>query len=864
MATGTLPDSDQDTQIDPNESDKLFHDTYHEELDKLNKAETVGDMFGEDDKNPAEKETETSTHINNFKGDNLDQPKLQRVLGFAKKRGGIIGLIGLLGVGGGLMASLFAPAGMLINLMENFSLSNDTSSIALEQRFLKSFGFSTQDGSVLCTGSKIKCSNMNKISNRGLYQLNKKGITVTFPDGTTYEGKRTGYPSKNPSIYHVDLDDGAGVRNIKAKDLPGFLANNPKMAAKLLGTSGAFNLRVKAWTGKHITNKFFKKFGLKRNGGLADGIARTGTPEERRAAMRDKLTASIPDASKISGVTSSIERKITDQLGKAKKGGAGYVAAVGTCIGIKAPMFVAAGVAAVQLAQILPLVMDVVLSPGDKQKSVAVGANFTSDDAEGIATLLTERVEDPDTGEVGSALDSEILQSAAGINTGRPEVSPTLTPGLAYLTSPLVLASFEASKTTQPACNAIMSPAAMYTALAIDSAVTVAASATIIGGVVKIVASLVISEVVAATAGPAIANAATPVLTDLAKSEAIPGARGKALGDVLGIAATGFFSGGAMSRHIPGLTESQNAEFEVVKQENEEFNRQMAVASLSPFDTSSRYTFLGSIVHNMQTAVIASPSYNGSLSSIFSSILNVPGLAMSSKVSAADGDNSCSYAKDFGLDTGDPTTTPAISVSGLPCTGLTKAKASMPTGKALDLIAAEGWFNEEEDVPEDATIEDLVLNGYIAQDTPLYDYIEDCSNPETGDYIFNSAGCTINTSEGSKSIDELNTGELEGLPVCDTEDEEDCPTGGNITTSSDALNAMPVFLLDYQNHQIINGEDDLYAESEEETAMYDTPESASDSYISELSVESSDPVAMVSFEKRINLPSLPRFIGSVV
>jgi hypothetical protein len=542
------------------------------------------------------------------------------------------------------------------------------------------------------------------------------------------------------------------------------------------------------------------------------------------------------------------------------------VAAVGTCIGIKAPMYVAAGVAAVQLAQILPVVMNTVLSPGDKAKSVAVGSGFTAEDQDGIATMLVEQVEDPDTGEVGSALDSEILQSSAGINTGRPAVSPTLTPGLAYLTSPLVLASFEASKTTQPACNAIMSPAAMYTALAIDSAVTVAASATIIGGIVKVGASLIITEIFAATAVPAVVSAAKPILTDLAKSEAIPTARGKALGDVLGIAASGFFSAGGMSHYLPVVTESQNAEFKLVKQQNEEFNRQMAVASLSPFDTSSRYTFLGSIVHNLQTAVIASPSYDGNVSSIFSSILNLPGLAMSSKVVAAGNDNACSYAKDFGLDTGDPTTTPAIGVSGLPCTGITPAQANMPTGQALDLIAGEGWFDEEKPIPDDATIEDLVLSGYIAQDTPLYDHIEDCSNPETGDYIFNSAGCTINTSAGSNTIDELNGGEFEDLSVCDGED-TGCTTGEDIEdipVRPDALTAIPVFLLDYQDHQIFNGEDDLYTESGEETAIYTTSESTSTFYTPESSNNFSDQVAIVSFEKHFNPLSIPRFIGSVV
>lgn len=820
MPTSTLPHSDQDKDkpTSKNESDELFNRVYGDDVARgLKQAEEAGSApTTNESARDAENNGEgaPSTYINKVTGNSniSGNSKLQGTLKFAKKRGGIIGLISLLGVGGGLMASLFAPASMLISLMENFSLTNDSSSTVLERRFMKAFGFATQEN-VVCTNTKIKCT-MGKISNKGLYQLSKKGV-IAVTDGVDYDGKRTGYPAKNPTHYKIDLGDGKGPIPIVARDLTSFLADNPRAAAKILGQSGAFNLRVKAWTGKHITNKFYKKFNLSRSGGLADGTNNTGTSAEQRDAIHEKLIGSIPDASDISDATSGIQKKVDDQLGKAKRGGAGYVAAVASCIGVKAPMYVAAGVAAVQLAQILPIVMDVVLSPGAKAKSVAIGSGFTAEDMEGIGTLLTEETLDPETGEYSSALDSPLLQSAAGINTGRPELSPTLTPGLAYLTSPLVIASFNASKATEPACNAIMSPVAMYTAMAVDVAVTVAASATIIGGVVKVAGSLVLSEVVTATVGPIVANAAGPALAELAKNEAIPNAEGRELGDLIGISAGGFFSGGGMSRHLPVLTESQVADFALVRQENENFNKEMEIASLSPFDTSSRHTFLGSIIHTIQIGVMSSPSYTGGVSSILSGILNLPAFTLSSKASAATGttSNACSYAKDFGLDTNDPTTTPAINLSGLPCTGITSSQASMSTEQAIELIAAEGWFDEDKDISDDATIEGLVSSGYIKEGTPLFDYIQDCSNPETGDYIFNSAGCTINTNGGTRTVAELENS-VDNIPICDSEGEDlTCTSSENITVSPDALTAMPVFLLDYQNHQIFNGEDDTSIET---------------------------------------------------
>ncbi|MFZ2126012.1 MAG: hypothetical protein WAV04_00690 [Candidatus Microsaccharimonas sp.] len=874
MPTSTLPDSDQDKDklISKNESDELFNRVYGDDVARgLKQAEETGSAPTTDESaRDAENSGEgiPSTYANKVTGNpsRSNNSKLERALSFARKRGGIIGLIGLLSVGGGLMAALFAPTGMLINLMENFSLSNDTSSTALERRFMKAFGFSTQDGSVVCTGSKIKCDKMDRISNKGLYQLQKKsGIVAVFGD-TVYDGTRTGYPATQPTHFDLDLGDGKGIQRIPAGSLSQTLVDNPRLAAKVLGTGGAVNLRVKSWMGKHITNKFYKKFDIKRNGGLADGTNNTGTSAERRSALLKKLVASIPDASDISGVTSNIEAKVSSQLGKAKKGGAGYVVAVASCIGVKAPMYVAAGVAAVQLAQILPVVMDVVLSPGAKAKSVAIGSGFTADDMEGIGTLLTEETLDPNTGEYSSALDSPILQSAAGINTGRPELSSSLTPGLAYLTSPLIIASFNASKVTEPACNAIMSPVAMYTAMAVDAAVTVAASATIIGGIVKIAGSLVISEVAAEVVGPILANAAGPTLVELAKNDAIPNARGEALGDLLGISATGFFSAGGMSRHLPVLTESQVADFAVVKQENDDFNKEMEIASLSPFDVSSRNTFLGSIVYNLQMGVMSSPNYTGGVSSILSSILNLPAFTLSSKTSAATGTtpNDCSYAKDFGLDTGDPTTTPAINLSGLPCPGITSEQANMPTGQALDLIADQGWFDEEKDISDDATIEDLVSSGYIREETPLYDYIQDCSNPETGDYIYNSPGCTINTEPGTKTVAELN-GSVDNVPICEGNGEDiTCTPDSNqsIAVNPDALTAIPVFLLDYQVHQIFNGEDDNSTQtSETATAAEEALVTEVEAPIKSNSVASDQPVYNSSL-LTYNPSSLDCFIDS--
>lgn len=783
----------------------------------------------------------------------IDKTRLQKAIQFARKRGATFGILGILGIGGAFAASFLGPASMLITLMENFTTSNDSSSTSLERRFMKVLGYATTNDPICANTTKnIKCK-MGRISNKSIAQLAKKGIVAIHDDGATNTNKKTGYPSKNPKGYTIDLGDGSTPKNIMAADLPGFLANNPKMAAKVLGVGGAFNLRLKAWSGKYITQALFNKFSIKRDGGLADGSKKTSYKE-----TLSKLRSKIPGLDKLNGVGAGVTKKVESHLGKAKKGGTGYVMAVASCIAVKAPGYIAAGVAAVQLAQIMPVVMDTILSPGSKLKASGVDSSnslssgdaaaagdplttqiagsgseklaatvgsstsFTPEDMEAIGKLLTAQTARASDGKMTSALDSPYLQSAMGINKNKVPVSTDFTPGYSILTSPLVIAANKADKASAPACTAIMSPAAMYTAMAVDAAVTVAASATVVGGVIKFAAGWVLSEVVSEVASNVAGDAAIAAVTDFAKNDKIAQAEGEQLGDVIGISAATFFPAGGMARSIPGLKVGEQLEgFAKLQQEKEDFQRKMDIASLSPFDTTSRYTFIGSIAYNIHMAVFASGSYSGGLLSVLSSAFKSPLLSMAgvNNASAATGfsDASCGYAADFGLVTDDPTDTPAINMAGLPCTGITTEQASMPTATAIELIQSEGWLDETKDIADDASITDMLSSGYIKGDTPLSDYITSCSDASTGDYLFNAAGCTIDTSAGDTSSI---TGTVNAQTGSCTKDDGCISESGDVGAASTGLKsgqsmaAIPVFLLDYQTSQIINGEDDEEVEAD--------------------------------------------------
>ena len=296
------------------------------------------------------------------------------------------------------------------------------------------------------------------------------------------------------------------------------------------------------------------------------------------------------------------------------------------------------------------------------------------------------------------------------------------------------------------------------------------------------------------------------------------------MGDALGVGAAAFFASGSMGQMLPGLKMSQLAEFNGIQIANEEFQKEMDIASLSPFDTSSRYTFLGSIFHNMGNMMIANGTYSKTPVAMLSNILRLPSMALSysSTAKAASGmysDKYCGYAKDFYMGSGSPDD-PAVNLAGLPCTGITKSQDNMSVEEAIQIAEDEGWIQKDMDVPDGADISDLMTNGYIVKDTPLYDFIEDCSDASSGNYWFNSGGCVAptNSKQAATTATSATYKDAEGKDVTS----ESFGAENSAKQYDDKkLSAMSVLLIDFQIAQSINGEDD---EEDTPSATAKTPD----------------------------------------
>ena len=729
-----------------------------------------------------------------------------------KKRGPIAAIAGILGLGGGILGIFLSPATMLQNIMESLTWKNDSATPAKISRIKQAMnGFlDSKDSPGICANSskKIRCRT-GKLSYKALTKFKKSGIIPVDADGNEMKLKKTGYPEKKPTHWKVEgLNDGKPIESSKLKDEL-LKKENRKIASKVYGRTGLFKMRFHAWTGKHIS-KLYDKFNLKRNSAISKIDKKLGV-KERANKLKEKLPG-FNDDKAIGG----INERVTKSTEKLKKGGLVYVAAAGICLALKLPNIIASGVAAIQLVPLLGLVMDVILSPGSQAKASGLdsnGSGFSQETMETIGTMLTERgkMKGSDNAE-GSALDSPYLLAAMGVNNDKPGIAKNYIPGYSVATNPIVRTLNSAEEASEPVCNYILSPVAMYTSQLVDLAVEATGAASFgLTSLANWIAKKTLATVTTELLKYAVGDTVKRVLKELAVSMLTSNnAQYKDLGDALGVGAAAFFASGSMGQMLPGLKMSQLAEFNGIQIANEEFQKEMDIASLSPFDTSSRYTFLGSIFHNMGNMMMANGTYSKTPVAMLSNILRLPSMALSysSTAKAASGmysDKYCGYAKDFSMGSGS-SEDPAVNMAGLPCTGITNSQANMSVEEAIQIAEDEGWIQKDMDIPDGASISDLMNNGYIVKDTPLYDFVEDCGDASTGSYWFSNGGCTApSDSTRVAKITEKTYKDEEGKDITN----ESFGTENSAKQYDDRkLSAMSVLLIDFQIAQSINGEDD--------------------------------------------------------
>ena len=674
--------------------------------------------------------------------------------GILKGKGALIGAGGSIGVIG-VILSMMGYAGLAslpMSLTNNAVSKNDARGSILERRLANKISYKMRKSSTICD-TKLAACRAGKIPKSMLSAMADNGIEA-YKGNTAIKADGNGYieNDKIPDNYRYTDSKGKLV-TVNADNFAKNYKSNPEFRKMF---KGAYNMRYRGYTGKYIEKNFFKKFGIKKKGGLAGEADLT---DKNASEKLDSRLKTNPDTTSEDGVKRTFKERMQNlrdrSVNKIKRSKGDLLLLVGAtgCTAVDMPKFIANSYRAIQLAQILVLVSDIVLSPGGMQQA----GDIDGEKIAAIGNLLTEKTKNADGSTGKAAVDSAILQSAIGVNTNKVSVTK-YTPGYSLLTNSFIQKMSALSGETKKTCNVINSPQAAMVVNGVEAAIATTAPGigTAAMAALKAVGSIVASNLAIDAAvkvvdesglSDAIANVAYGAAKNVIGNY-VDGVRGEELGDVLGTAMFAYFSQAGSAGGAAPLTTDQVKGFSNIMASVDNEYREEDIATLSPFDTSSQYTFLGSIVSNMS---LHSSQTNPVLSgiSMMGYILKAPftTLASTSTTNAVTAETDCGHAGTFGIEK-----EVAINVAGYPCVGIPEEYINM---------------SEEE----------------------IMSYVQDDIDPETGE--------VKDDSDTGDVVAECNSGDLESVSGC--------------TVSGDDAKkraAQSLYQYDLQIENILNGEDE--------------------------------------------------------
>ena len=686
-----------------------------------------------------------------------------KIVNFAKSRkGAATGAVGGIGIAGIILMGMSTPFSLLMHFSENGVNTNDSRSSMLTRRLGAWIDKKFSRTSSPCNITTYKCR-MGKIPNKMLAGMAANGVQPIDADGNriNIEEKR-GYIDKNPAKYEIsDPKAEGGKRIIPAGQFATEYRKNPTLRSDM---KKVVNMRFSAWTGKNIKKIFYDKFKFKRNGGIAaddEKLDKKNVNEKLDERLKPP-SDSEPDTSK-EGFRKRFENLLRRTGKKAIKTGGSPTLLLGTayCTTVGLPGFVAGAYRAIQLAQILTLVHDIMLSPSGKAKAMDIKENEMS----AIGDKLTESVKGK------SALDSPVLLSAIGVNTAKTAKSK-YAPGYGVYSSPAMQGVSKLDQKSKGFCNKLLSPAGQVTAATIEAGVS--ASTAGFGAIgIAAIRTAVKTAALIGIADKVIDIAASSNLTKEIADRAfdlgskvvgnyIEGARGEKLGDALGIGMLAYFSRSGLAGGSAVLKKDQVGGFSKVMAEVNNEYKEEAIATLSPFDTSSQYTFLGSIVSNLSLRGVLGGSATTSLSSIGSLVLSTPS-SLLSPISKASSNEAAEAAKkrcDHGemFDIQDDI---AVNASGYPCVGIPAEYVNMSIDDVYNQVS--------DDLDENS--------GEWKSDGDIAEVVSDCSE---GD-LESIGGCAI--EDKKRAAQSIYQYDKQASDILDGEDED---TGDDITSTPGA------------------------------------------------------------------------------
>ncbi len=694
----------------------------------------------------ADQENTPSNVIRGPWENNVSQGNIKsKVKGNIFKRKGPLGaIISGLVLGGFGITSIFTPATLLINLKENFVNKFDTQNTSMTVRMNKvitSKIVGETTSGVCTTMVKVACR-FTRPSNNFLSKLSDNGITP-MKDGVPIEKTRLGWPNDRPTSYEF-IDKSGKPISATAKELSGKLADNAEFRAAF---HKAFNPRWIGYTDS-VATKVLNKFGASKKNSIKPDTTPQETTDtlnrESKAPSNSVSDAAATGAGDVAEATDKLiadaaEEEITAAAKKASKSAADPLILMGTvsCLALNTPGVITKFVRAYQMRQLISYGL-VFMTVADAIKA----GDATPEQVSTLGTILTKELVDS-KGSVTSksALDSFGIKNALfgdTSTTGNLKDYKNFIPGGSMMKETNGIVGFANNSSVRSSCSAITSPQAQVAATAIEAGI--GASTAGIGevailalkaggkvalqtGVITKVTDLVlntgiVSKLIKLLPTTAIANVLLGDFTKNIESEDAGNALSSGVAHYMGQTAN---AGG----NAP-LTVSQALAYKQVTDSVNIAYAEEDRATLSPFDTSSPNTMVGSIVSQILPYYSELSSVSGSMS-FFGNIVGRSFGNIFSKVSAAS-DPSAQYTSCIDANMGgDIAAGPFCNIIyGIPTENINKSTESV-----LNYLKEENQINEYSGDPIDGS--------------KLANWVSEC----TGGTASGSSGCKLDDSKES-------------------------------------------------------------------------------------------------------------------
>lgn len=693
---------------------------------------------------------------------------------FLEGKGPIVAITGSLGLGGFALLFLLVPGILLFHILANAFDTLDPSSTALSQvakiMLLNKLGAGANEATMgSCKAPLTIACKFKTPSNQLLRDLRDNGIVATDADGKPLNlDTKEKWPSQRPVKFQVSsfhAEDGKEFF-VEAKNLKSALQGNTTFRL-------AFNKVLKNINSRAFSRlspgflKVMKKFDFNLRDKLnikerLNSKAKSLVTDLLEKAL--KATAGEGTAEAAKAITESISVRISKaltQLGRVSKGSGVVLGMAIQCMVNQMPSMLKKALGAMQetaavnmAAPVVTSISAIKIGDGDPETASELGTMFTETDANGKSmldaagmkyTLYGDKntTDDPTfknvTADAYGDLGNFLTVSDAIFNN---PVSATF---CATLMNPIGGAAIAAG------INAIYNASLDVETLGISFVANLAIGAA--AGLVINSFSDNISDGISALLSPKIGEIAQPTIDKMA-------AAGQNSGNVFTFGVGALTTNSGANNFGNYLTTDELQAYTQDIQAQRLADAELDRATLSPFDTSSRYTFLGSMVNQLTPYYSSLSSVNGSVSVLGSLLpISVSSLFDLSTAHAADAslyDGACYNSELTKTSDGSNKTLAAnIFCQPIPAQLISEdwdpsATLSSMQGLYIDGIAAidKDTGAPIEPDPLTQTGKDLVnsVTNIIPGAAPsYYDWLDTCTDPESANACINGDNDTVKT-----------------------------------------------------------------------------------------------------------------------